>query len=85
MAKISFEIGEKEKHVLIVGWSILTKRIFIELDDEKLVDKGHYTPVAEQFSFDVGSFEKHKVEVSVGGFTKVKVLVDGKPLKSSST
>jgi hypothetical protein len=84
MGKAIFEIGEKEVHVLTVGWSILTKRIFIELDDEKLVDKGHYTPTPEKFTFDVGSSEKHKVEVSVGGFSSVKVWVDGKPLEGSS-
>ncbi len=84
MSKTNFEIGEKEKHLLTVSWSIVSKRILIKLDDEKLVDKGHFTPGPEQFTFDVGDTEKHKVEVSVGGFSHLKVLVDGKPIEGSS-
>ena len=83
MGKTNFEIGDKEKHLFTVGWSILSKRILIELDGEKLVDKGHYTPSPEQFTFDMGSSEKHKVEVSVGGFSSLKVWVDGKLVEGS--
>jgi len=83
MAKENFEIGDKEKHLLTVDVSIFWKKIKIELDDEKLVDKGHFTPGPEQFTFDVGTDEKHKVEVSAGGFSPTKVLVDGKEVEGT--
>lgn len=88
--KSSFEVGEKEKHTLTVDYDWMMKKIRIELDGEKLADEYHYSPLAKKFSFDVGSSEVHKVEVSLGRFSyfkgrEVKVLVDGKPARSSST
>jgi len=85
MAKTNFEIGEKEKHTLTVDWSLVMKRARIELDGEKLTEEYIYWPGGSKFSYDIGTSEVHKVEVRVGGFTKLKVLVDGKPVKSSST
>ena len=69
MAKSSFEVGEKEKHTLTVDHDWVMKRILIELDGEKLADEYHYSPLAKTFSFDVGSSEVHKVEVSLGRFS----------------
>ncbi len=59
------------------------KRTHIELDAEKLAEEYHYSPLAKTWSFDVGSSEVHKVEVTLGRFSyfkgrEVKVLVDGK-------
>jgi len=90
MAKSSFEVGEKEKHTLTVDHDWVMKKIRIELDGEKLADEYHYSPLAKTYSFDVGSSEVHKVEVNLGRFSyfkgrEVKVLVDGKPARSSST
>jgi len=70
------------------------KEIRIELDGEKLADEYYYSPLAKEFSFDVGSSEVHKVEVSLGVSLpivslvkrrEVKVLVDGKPAQGSDT
>ncbi len=66
MTKSSFEVGEKEKHTLTVDHDWLTKHIRIELDGEKLADEYHYSLRAKKFSFDVGTSEVHKVEVSLG-------------------
>ncbi len=94
MAKSSFEVGEKEKHLLTVDHDWVMKRILIELDGEKLADEYYYSLRAKTWSFDVGSSEVHKVEVSLGMTLplvalvkrrEVKVLVDGKPARSSST
>ncbi len=94
MAKSSFEVGEKEKHILTVDRDRVMKHIRIELDGEKLADEYIYSLGGKKFSFDVGSSEVHKVEVSLGmalpllAFVKgreLKVLVDGKPARSSST
>jgi len=93
MAKSSFEVGEKEKHTLTVDLDWVMKRILIELDGEKLADEYYYSLGAKTWSFDVGSSEVHKVEVRLGMTLpllaivkrrEVKVLVDGKPARSSS-
>ena len=94
MAKSSFEIGEKEKHTLTVDHDWATKHIRIELDGEKLADEYYYSLGAKTWPFDVGSSEVHKVEVRLGMALplvaifrrrELKVLVDGKPARSSST
>ena len=94
MAKSSFEVGEREKHTLTVDHDWATKHIRIELDGEKLADEYYYSLGAKTWSFDVGTAEMHKVEVSLGmalplvAFVKgreLKVLVDGKPARSSRT
>jgi hypothetical protein len=78
MAKATLEIGETEKHRLVVNWSLFWKHITIELDGKKVVDKFHYSPLPEKFQFDVGSSEQHRVEISAGGFSPIKLFVDGK-------
>jgi|SRR5580692_888356 hypothetical protein len=94
MAKSSFEVGEKEKHILTVDRDRVMKHIRIELDGEKLADEFFYSLGAKKWSFDVGSSEVHKVEVILGMSLplvaifkerELKVLVDGKPARSSST
>jgi hypothetical protein len=78
MAKEKFEIGETEKHLIVVDWDWFMKHITIELDGEKVVDEFHYSPMAKKVQLDVGSSEKHRVEISAGEFSPIKVFVDGK-------
>ena len=94
MTKASFEVGEREKHTLTVDYDWLTKHIRIELDGEKLADEYYYSLCAKTWSFDVGTSEVHKVEVRLGMSLPLvaifkrrdlKVLVDGKPARSSRT
>jgi len=90
MGKSSFEIGDREKHTLTVDRDFVMKHIRIELDGEKLADEYRYSPLGMKWSFDVGTSEPHKVEVSLGNFSyfhgrELKVLVDGKPVQSSGT
>ena len=94
MPKFSVEVGEREKHTLTVDWDRVMKHMHIELDGEKLADEYYYSMGAKRFSFDVGTSEVHKVVVSLGmtlplvAIVKgrdVKVLVDGKPARSSGT
>jgi hypothetical protein len=94
MAKSSFEIGEKEKHTLTVDHDWLTKHILIELDGKKLADEYYYSLRGKTWSFDVGTSEAHKVRVRLGMTLplvaifkrrELKVLVDGKPARSSGT
>jgi hypothetical protein len=89
MGKYRFEVGEREKHSLTVDWDTFMKTIHIELDDQKIADEFHYSPGAKKFTFDVGSSEVHKVEVTVGMMRwvfgrNISVLVDGMPAQSSS-
>ena len=78
MAKAKFEIGEAEKHTVIVNASALLKFIKIEVDGEKVVNEANFQPSAKKFQLDVGSSEKHHVEISAGPFSPIKLFVDGK-------
>jgi hypothetical protein len=59
------------------------KGIRIELDGEKMADEYPYSPGAKKFSFDARSPEVYEVGVSVGMFSSLKDLVDGKPAQRS--
>ena len=89
MGKSSFEVGEKEKHSLTVDRDMVMKTIRIEVDGQKVIDESLFSPGPKKFAFDVGSPEVHKVEVHLGlprwAFgRKLTVLVDGKPVQSST-
>jgi hypothetical protein len=89
VAKLRFEVGEGEKHSLTVDTDMLMKTIRINVDDQKIVDESLFSPGPKKFAFDVGSSEVHKVEVNFGMTRwafgrKITVLVDGKPVQSSS-
>ncbi len=83
MSKARFVIGETEKHTFVVDNNILWKRIIIELDGETVVKESHFTPTGKKFEFDVGSSEKHHVEISVGGFSTTELFVDGKAVQKT--
>ncbi len=83
MAKETFQLGANEKHVLLVDVSIFWKRVKIEVDSKTIVDESHFTPGPSQYKFDIGATEKHKVEVSAGGFSPIKVYVDGKEIQKA--
>jgi hypothetical protein len=83
MGKSKFEIGETEKHTILVNNNLFMKHITIEVDGASVADEYHYSPKGKKFEFDVGSVEKHHVEVNVGGFSTTELLVDGKPVQES--
>jgi hypothetical protein len=78
MTKAKFEIGENEKHTIIVNASAFLKYIKIEVDDGKVVNESNFQPLPKRFQLDVGSSEKHHVEISAGPFSTIKLFVDGK-------
>jgi hypothetical protein len=89
MGKSTFEVGEREKHSLTVDTDRVMKTIRIEVDGQKVIDESLFSPGAKKFALDVGSPEAHKVEVEFGMTRwafgrKLTVLVDGKPVQSSS-
>ena len=83
MAKAKFAIGETEKHVIVIDNSLLWKHITIEIDGEKVVDEPHFSPQGKKFQFEVGSSEKHHVEISAGGFSHTELFVDGRAVHES--
>jgi len=85
MGKTKFEIGDTEKHTIIVNNSLLMKHITIEIDGEKVADESNFSPMGKKFQFDVGSSEKHHVEISAGGFSTTKLIVDGKAVQDQET
>ncbi len=78
MTKAKFKIGKTEKHLIVVDMDRFMKHITIELDGKMLANEFHYSPLAKKFQFDVGSSEKHRVEISAGTFSHIKLIVDGK-------
>lgn len=75
-----FEIGEQEKHLIIVNWTVVTKRMTVKLDGQTVFNKGFvFSPLKQKFHFDAGTSETHRVEVGASPFSPIKVLVDGRP------
>jgi hypothetical protein len=89
VGKSRFEVGEREKHSLTVDTDMVMKSIHVDVDGQKVVDESLFSPGAKKFAFDVGNSEVHKVEVNLGMTRwafgrKLTVLVDGRPVQSSS-
>jgi hypothetical protein len=83
MSKVNFEIGDKEKHHVFVHNDLVLKHITIEIDGEKVADESHFSPSGKKFQFDVGTSEKHHLEITAGGFSHTELSVDGKPVPES--
>lgn len=75
-----FEIGEREKHYVVVDWSLISKQLRIELDGETVKSEWHLSPFASKVELDVGSSEPHHVLVLAGGFHPIEVRVDGRKI-----
>ena len=78
MTKAKFEIGETEKHTIIVNASALLKYIKIEVDGEKVVNEANFQPTPKKFHLNVGTSENHHLEISAGPFSPIEIFVDGK-------
>jgi hypothetical protein len=59
MTKAKFEIGENEKHTIIVNVNPLLKYTTIEVDGKKVVNESHFSSLSKKFQFEVGNTEKH--------------------------
>ena len=59
MTKAKFEIGETEKHTIIVNASALLKYIKIEVDGEKVVNESHFSSLPKKFHVEVINTEKN--------------------------
>ena len=57
--KSKFEIGETEKHTIIVNASALLKYIKIEVDGQKVVNEPHFSRLPKKFQLEVGNTKKH--------------------------
>ena len=66
MTKAKFEIGETEKHTIIVNATALLKYIKIEVDGKKVVNESHFS--SKEVPVGVGNSEKHHLEISAGPF-----------------
>jgi hypothetical protein len=74
MTKAKFEIGETEKHTIIVNSSALLKYIKIEVDGEKVVNEANFQPLPKKFQLEVGNSEKHHLEISAGPFSPYQTI-----------
>ena len=64
MTKATFEIGEIEKHTIIVNASALLKYIKIEVDGEKVVNESHFSSLPKKFQVEVINTEKNYASLS---------------------
>ena len=64
MTKAKFEIGETEKHTIIVNASALLKYIKIEVDGEKVVNESHFSSLPKKFQVEVINTEKNYASLS---------------------
>ena len=64
MTKAKFEIGETEKHTIIVNASALLKHIKIEVDGEKVVNESHFSSLSKKFQVEVINTEKNYAALS---------------------
>jgi hypothetical protein len=58
MTKAKFEIGETEKHTIIINASALLKYIKIEVDGEKVVNESNFQPFPKKFQLEVANTKK---------------------------
>jgi hypothetical protein len=78
MTKAKFEIGENEKHTIIVNKNRLLKYISIEVDGKKVINEAYFTPTPKKFQLEVGNTEKHQVEIETHPLSATTITVDGK-------
>ena len=64
MTKVKFEIGETEKHTIIVDASSLLKYTAIEVDGEKVVNESHFSSLPKKFQVEVINTEINYAELS---------------------
>ena len=77
ITKAKFEIGENEKHTIIVNKNRLLKYISIEVDGKKVVNEAYFTPTPKKFQLEVGNTEKHHVEIETHPLSATTITVDG--------
>ena len=59
MTKAKFEIGENEKHTIIVNASALLKYIKIEVDGKKVVNESSFSSLPKKFQVEALNTEKN--------------------------
>lgn len=79
----TFEIGETEKHIVTVDFSLLTKHLKVVLDGTEITDEWVLSPSGKKVEFDIGGSEPHHVLVVGGGFRHTEVFVDGTQIQAT--
>ena len=59
MTKAKFEIGENEKHTIIVNVDSLLKYTAIEVDGKKIVNESPFSSLPKKFQVEVINTEKN--------------------------
>ena len=74
-----FEVGKSEKHFITVELDMISKRMKIEQDEVVVKNDLHtFSPLNQKFKLNIGSSEKHHVEITAGPFHQIELKVDGK-------
>ncbi len=59
MTKVKFEIGETEKHTIILNVNPLLKYTAIEMDGKKIINESHFLSLPKKFQVEVINTEKN--------------------------
>ena len=78
MTKAKFEIGETEKHPIIVNASALLKYIKIEVDGEKVVNEVKLSAIGKEVPVGRGKFRKASFGNQRWTVLAYQTIVDGK-------
>jgi hypothetical protein len=78
MTGVTYEIGDKEKHVLEVDQSKWSGKIKLLLDGREITDARSFRG-GKKLEFEIGNVEKHRVQLDVASYgNKFELRVDGK-------
>lgn len=81
MVKANFEVGKREKHIILVEVSSFwLRKLKVTVDGREVVNTLWSKRSGGSANFSVGEKERHQVEVRVNGYfvPKITLLVDGK-------
>ena len=83
MPQAKFEVGESEKHEVLVQSSYWTGQIKIDVDGKRAIDS--YTlGFPKTLDLEIGENEKHQVKIEVSENNSFGFYIDGKLIRKVS-
>ena len=79
MARVRFEVGAGEKHIIEASGSPWTAKVHIWVDGREITNKFQIGLSDRMYRFEVGYGERHLIELRIGGIVIVRfdLFVDG--------
>ncbi|MCJ7770304.1 hypothetical protein MUP37_01870 [Candidatus Bathyarchaeota archaeon] len=80
MPQAKFDVGESEKHEVLVQSSYLTGQIKVDVDGKRAIDS--YTlGFPKTLDLDIGENEKHQIKIEVSENNAFGFYIDGKLIR----